>query len=134
MERCSDPYGCGCRGVAVAGMRVWTIKHYPVFNEPMEIEHLWINLCRDCMYWNCDHDWEGEARWSSCADESNIKMCCAEPIKAGEWWKDIRGQDRSITFASESDALQFLALGRQNVEPELQRMYDVVQKRMETTR
>jgi hypothetical protein len=58
-------------------------------------------------------------------------MCCGDEIKEGEWWKDIRLADRSVTFASEKDALQFLALGKEKVEPELQRMYEVVRRRHE---
>jgi hypothetical protein len=60
-------------------------------------------------------------------------MCCVEQVLAGEWWKDIRLGERSITFRSEADAKEFLALGPKGVEPELQAMYAVVQNRMETT-
>jgi hypothetical protein len=58
-------------------------------------------------------------------------MCCTEPIKQGEWWKDIRMDCRSITFRSEVDALEFLALGKDKVEPELQAMYETVRSRYE---
>lgn len=44
---------------------------------------------------------------------------------------DIRSGERSVTFRSEDDALEFLALGRDKVEPELQAMYKAVKERME---
>jgi hypothetical protein len=60
MEICSDPYGCGCRAEAEGGMRVWRIDPERIFDEPIVIQHLWISLCRDCGYWDSDHDWDGE--------------------------------------------------------------------------
>lgn len=44
---------------------------------------------------------------------------------------DIRSGERSVTFRSKEDALEFLALGRAGVEPELQAVYEAVKERME---
>lgn len=58
-------------------------------------------------------------------------MCCAEPIKDKEWWRDIRAGTRSVTFLSEEEALAFLALGQKGVEPELQILYEAVRSKHE---
>jgi len=53
--RCSDPYESGCRQPAVVFVRGWRFADFWGW----QIEAVEIRLCRECMYWDCDHDWEG---------------------------------------------------------------------------
>lgn len=57
-DRCSDPYGLGCRQPATGSMRGQTWDDKADLIDTFGVKEIAIFLCNDCAYWDADWDWD----------------------------------------------------------------------------